>query len=71
MAPSLIPTRPAKSGALYTVARIGNNGSSFHPHVHVGAFRGDMMSEVTGNDYPIRCLSSWCAAAMDSASTSR
>ena len=27
------------------VARIGNNGSSFHPHVHVGAFRGDMMSE--------------------------
>ena len=27
------------------VARIGNNGSSFHPHVHVGAFRGDMMSD--------------------------
>ena len=27
------------------VARIGNNGSSFHPHVHVGAFRGDMMPE--------------------------
>ena len=27
------------------VARIGNNGSSFHPHVHVGAFRGDLMSE--------------------------
>lgn len=27
------------------VARIGNNGSSFHPHVHVGAFRGDIMSE--------------------------
>ena len=27
------------------VARIGNNGWSFHPHVHVGAFRGDMMSE--------------------------
>ena len=27
------------------VARIGNNGSSFHPHVHVGAFRGEMMSE--------------------------
>lgn len=26
------------------VARIGNNGSSFHPHVHIGAFRGDMMS---------------------------
>ena len=26
------------------VARIGNNGSSFHPHVHVGAFRGDLMS---------------------------
>ena len=28
------------------VALIGNNGSSFHPHVHVGAFRDDMMSEV-------------------------
>ena len=27
------------------VARIGNNGSSFHPHVHVGAFRREMMSE--------------------------
>ncbi|MCY4398485.1 MAG: M23 family metallopeptidase [Gemmatimonadetes bacterium] len=27
------------------IARIGNNGSSFHPHVHIGAFRGDMMSE--------------------------
>lgn len=27
------------------VARIGNNGLSFHPHVHVGAFRGEMMSE--------------------------
>ena len=27
------------------VARIGNNGSSFHPHVHVGAFRGELMSE--------------------------
>ena len=27
------------------VARIGNNGSSFHPHVHIGAFRSDMMSE--------------------------
>ena len=27
------------------VARIGNNGSSFHPHVHVVAFRGDVMSE--------------------------
>ena len=27
------------------VARIGNNGSSFHPHVHIGAFRGEMMSE--------------------------
>ena len=26
------------------VARIGNNGSSFHPHVHVGAFLGDMFS---------------------------
>ena len=27
------------------VARIGNNGSSFNPHVHVGAFRGDLFSE--------------------------
>lgn len=27
------------------VARIGNNGSSFHPHVHVGAFRGQLFSE--------------------------
>ena len=27
------------------VARIGNNESSFHPHVHVGAFRGELMSE--------------------------
>ena len=27
------------------VARIGNNGSSFHPHVHVGAFLGDLMSD--------------------------
>ncbi|MGH7475310.1 MAG: M23 family metallopeptidase [Longimicrobiales bacterium] len=27
------------------VARIGNNGSSFHPHVHIGAFRGELMSE--------------------------
>ncbi len=27
------------------VARIGNNGWSFHPHVHVGAFRGELMSE--------------------------
>lgn len=26
------------------VARIGNNGSSFNPHVHIGAFRGDLMS---------------------------
>ena len=26
------------------VARIGNNGSSFNPHVHVGAFRGDLFS---------------------------
>ena len=26
-------------------ARIGNNGPSFHPHGHVGAFCGDMMSE--------------------------
>ena len=27
------------------IARIGNNGSSFHPHVHVGAFLGDLMSD--------------------------
>ena len=27
------------------VARIGNNGWSFHPHVHVGAFRGELMSD--------------------------
>lgn len=27
------------------VARIGNNGSSFNPHVHVGAFRGDLFSD--------------------------
>ena len=27
------------------VARIGNNGSSFHPHVHVGAFRGDITKD--------------------------
>lgn len=27
------------------VARIGNNGSSWHPHVHVGAFRGELFSE--------------------------
>ncbi len=26
------------------VARIGNNGSSFHPHVHIGAFRGELFS---------------------------
>ena len=26
------------------VARIGNNGSSFNPHVHVGAFRGELFS---------------------------
>lgn len=26
------------------VARIGNNGSSFNPHVHIGAFRGDLFS---------------------------
>ncbi len=26
------------------VARIGNNGSSYHPHVHVGAFRGELFS---------------------------
>lgn len=28
-----------------TVARIGNNGNSFHPHVHVGAFRGQLFSD--------------------------
>jgi hypothetical protein len=27
------------------VARIGNNGNSFHPHVHVGAFRGQLFSD--------------------------
>jgi len=27
------------------VARIGNNGSSFNPHVHIGAFRGELFSE--------------------------
>ncbi len=27
------------------VARIGNNGSSFNPHVHIGAFRGELMSD--------------------------
>ena len=27
------------------IAHIGNNGPSFHPHVHVGAFRGELMSE--------------------------
>lgn len=27
------------------VARIGNNGRSFHPHVHVGAFRGELFSD--------------------------
>ncbi len=26
------------------VARIGNNGWSYHPHVHIGAFRGELMS---------------------------
>ena len=26
------------------VARIGNNGSSFNPHVHVGAFRGELFA---------------------------
>jgi Peptidase family M23 len=28
-----------------TVARIGNNGSSYNPHVHIGAFRGELMSD--------------------------
>lgn len=27
------------------VARIGNNGNSFHPHVHIGAFRGQLFSD--------------------------
>lgn len=27
------------------VARIGNNGSSWHPHVHIGAFRGEPFSD--------------------------
>ena len=27
------------------VARIGNNGSSYNPHVHIGAFRGDLFSD--------------------------
>lgn len=26
------------------VARVGNNGSSFNPHLHVGAFRGELYS---------------------------
>ena len=27
------------------VARVGNNGSSFNPHLHVGAFRGELYSD--------------------------
>lgn len=27
------------------VARIGNNGSSFNPHLHIGAFRGELYSD--------------------------
>ncbi len=27
------------------VARVGNNGSSFHPHIHVGAFVGELFSD--------------------------
>ena len=27
------------------VARIGNNGTSFNPHLHIGAFRGDLYSD--------------------------
>jgi hypothetical protein len=27
------------------VARIGNNGTSYNPHVHVGAFRGELYSD--------------------------
>jgi hypothetical protein len=27
------------------VARIGNNGSSYNPHVHIGAFRGELFSD--------------------------
>jgi hypothetical protein len=27
------------------VARVGNNGSSFNPHLHIGAFRGELYSD--------------------------
>lgn len=27
------------------VARIGNNGSSWYPHLHIGAFRGELFSD--------------------------
>jgi murein DD-endopeptidase MepM/ murein hydrolase activator NlpD len=27
------------------VARIGNNGDSRNPHVHIGAFRGELFSD--------------------------
>lgn len=27
------------------VARIGNNGNSYNPHVHIGAFRGELFSD--------------------------
>ena len=34
---------PVRAGQV--VARIGNNGSSLNPHVHVGAFRGELFSD--------------------------
>lgn len=27
------------------VARVGNNGNSYNPHVHIGAFRGELFSD--------------------------
>lgn len=27
------------------VARVGNNGNSYNPHLHIGAFRGDLYSD--------------------------
>lgn len=34
---------PVRAGDV--VARMGNNGSSFNPHVHIGAFRGELFSD--------------------------
>lgn len=34
------------------VARIGNNGISDHPHVHIGAVRGDLMKLMSGTGKP-------------------